>query len=295
MIYDFSSELYEQLEEGLRSIESSLKNYPDKLDKFNICIGHNLKLLENFILENGFKDDTEEIYFFKHIYPRFYSWYIYHNELAAMLKLVPQHGTDIMVRDFYIQEYQYQLRFFDQHRAVYEYYLADEDDRDHVFFLPRNYKALSPLPVDTPLDLRFLTNQGYTFARFIAYDRLQEYTGRKLRLLYRNPESEYVQALLKGSKRRWTGDKIELIEIAYGIYYTRRMNDGKVEVRDIVEWLEDTLGVELGDAYRMFADLQRRKNSSYTKYLEEMMSAVQEQILEKDRFKASKRKLNKQK
>jgi hypothetical protein len=295
MIYSFSSELYEQLEEGLKSIENSLKNDSERLDSYNICIGHNLKMLEDFIVDNGFKDETEEIYFFKYVYPRFYSWYIYHSEREGMLKLLPRHGTDVMIRDFFIQEYHFQLRFFEQHRAVYEYYLADDEDRDAMFFLSKNYKALTPIPPNMPFDSRFLTNQGYKFAKFIAYDRLQEYTGRRLRLLYRNPESEYVQALLKGSKRRWTGDKIELIEIAYGIYYTRRMNDGKVEVRDIVEWLEDTLGVDLGDAYRMFADLQRRKNSSYTKYLEEMMSAVQEQILEKDRFKASKRKLNRQK
>ncbi|MNH36304.1 RteC protein [compost metagenome] len=102
-----------------------------------------------------------------------------------------------------------------------------------------------------------------------------------------------MQALLKGSKRQWTGDKIELIEIAYGIYYTRRMNNGKVEVRDIIEWLEDTLSVDLSDAYRMFADIQRRKASSYTKYLEEMISAIHEHIEEKNRFKAVKRKTNK--
>jgi len=77
---------------------------------------------------------------------------------------------------------------------------------------------------------------------------MQEFVGRRLKLLYRNPDSEYVQHLIKGSKRKWTGDKIELIEIAYGIYYTRRMNSGKAEVKDIVEWLEDTLQIDLGDA-----------------------------------------------
>ncbi len=62
------------------------------------------------------------------------------------------------------------------------------------------------------------------------------------------------------------------------------MNGGKTEVRDIVEWLEDTLGVDLSDAHRMFVDLKRRKGKSYTKFLEEMIAAIRLSIEEGNRF-----------
>lgn len=56
-----------------------------------------------------------------------------------------------------------------------------------------------------------MTNRGYYFAKFLAYERMKEFIGRRLRLLYGNPDSRYVQQLIKGSKRKWTVDEIELI------------------------------------------------------------------------------------
>jgi hypothetical protein len=144
-------------------------------------------------------------------------------------------------------------------------------------------------PVLSSMNRGMMTNQDYYFAKFLAYERMQEFIGRRLRLLYGNPDSEYVQQLIKGSKRKWTGDKIELIEVVYGIYYTRRMNSGKAEVKDIVEWLEDTLQVDLGDAYRLFLDLKRRKGKSYTKFLKEMIEAIRKSIEEGNRFRVSAR------
>jgi hypothetical protein len=295
MLYSFSSELYEEMEAALEAVQCSVKKETEKYMDTIRCIKHFVQRLESFVLDQGFASPNQEMDFFKNIYPRFFCLYIFHSELQALNKLLPVNGTDLMLRDYYLGEYQYQHRFFNQNRALYDYYLQEDADRDAYYFLTQNYEPILPEPEQFSMHHRFLTNAGYLFSKFIAFERLQEYVGRKLRLLYRNPESEYVQALLKGRKRRWTGDKIELVEIAYGIYFTRRMNEGKVEVRDIVEWLEDTLGVDLGDAYRMFADLQRRKSSSYTKYLEEMIAAIHAHIQEKHRFNSSKRKLSNQK
>nr|WP_162988795.1 RteC domain-containing protein [Pedobacter schmidteae] len=289
MFYTFCSELYNEMETALDQARSNIQKENEKYAGTLSCIHHYVQRLEAFVLEFGFESPTQEVEFFKCIYPRFYCWFSYYTELFSIDKLLPANATDLMLRDYYLAEYNYQHRFFNQNRILYDYYLEGHSDRDDNYFLRANYQPLLPLMVQFPVNLRFLTNASYAFSRFMAFERLQEYVGRKLRLLYRNPNSTYVEALLKGIKRKWTGDKIELVEIAYGIYYTRRMNEGKAEVRDIVEWLEDSLGVDLSDAYRMFADLQRRKASSYTKYLEEMIAAIHTHIEEKNRFKVIKR------
>lgn len=56
-------------------------------------------------------------------------------------------------------------------------------------------------------------------------------------------------------------------------------------MKDIVGWLEDTLQVDLGDAYRLFLDLKRRKGKSYTKFLEEMIEAKRMSIEEGNCYK----------
>jgi len=75
-------------------------------------------------------------------------------------------------------------------------------------------------------------------------------------------------------KRSWSGDKIELVEIAYGIYYTQRLNNGKAEISDIIDWLEESLNTDLSQAYRMFVDIRRRKTISYTKFIDEMRHEI---------------------
>jgi hypothetical protein len=96
--------------------------------------------------------------------------------------------------------------------------------------------------------------------------------------LYQNPDNLFIAELLSNKNRWWSGDKVELVEIAYGIYYTRRINGGRAEISDIIGWLEDSLNVDLGQAYRMFLDIRRRKTVSYTKFLDEMRGAIEDHI-----------------
>lgn len=103
------------------------------------------------------------------------------------------------------------------------------------------------------------------------------------------PEPLARPVLLRDS-RRWTGEKINLIEIAYGIYFTGQMNDGKADIKDIIGWMETSLNIDLGQVYRMFIDISRRKTTSYTKFLESMSKAIHQHIEETYDYKPKNKK-----
>jgi hypothetical protein len=42
-----------------------------------------------------------------------------------------------------------------------------------------------------------------------------------LKLLYQNPDSIFLKEMLSVKRHRWSGDKMELVEFAYEIFYTR--------------------------------------------------------------------------
>jgi hypothetical protein len=260
-------------------MEKSLKNLSDSI----FVVTGKLNALRRYIIDYPFMSQDEEINFFKHIKPQFYSWYVYLLEEHAIISSEPT-GPDQDIRDYYLQELSFIKRHFSQNEFLYQYYLHEETVKDEEYFLRKNQASLQLINGVLQIDPDFSTNEDYSFAKFKAYELLQRFIIQRIKLLYQTPDSILLAELLTGKNRRWTGDKVNLIEIAYGIYYTGQMNDGKAEIGDVVSWLEDSLQIDLGRAYRKFVDIRRRKTLSYTKYLDDMRESIHRKIEENNRY-----------
>ena len=70
------------------------------------------------------------------------------------------------------------------------------------------------------------------------------------------------------------------MELAYGLYYSGEINNGDVEVQDIVEALEFAFDIIIGDGHRKFVDIRNRKNLSPTQLLDKMRTAILQRIEE---------------
>jgi hypothetical protein len=77
-----------------------------------------------------------------------------------------------------------------------------------------------------------------------------------------------------GIEIKWTGDVINVIELAYGLWLTGQINNGNASLNQIVRWLEKNLSVSIGIAQRKFSEISRRKRISITKYLDQMKDAI---------------------
>jgi len=279
----FVDALYYKLEGELIGLGNSIEFYPRRL----AAISGALKELKGHVLDSGFLTDLDEVMFFKFIKPRFYMLYIYEVELFNLISGVPV-GTDDMVRDYYISELSFIKRFYSLNSFLYDYYAREEEAMDNTFFLRRNLDALLPdvagVGVVGIFDDGFSTNQDYNFAKFRALEKLQDYILERIRLIYVRPEPVIPDALLSRDKLKWTDEKIKLVELAYGIFLSGSLNNGKLEIADVVGWLEQSLGIDLGVAYRKFISIGRRKNLSYTKYLDEMREKIDGYIAEKNSY-----------
>jgi len=281
---EFIDELYYKLEGELIGMGDSTEFYPRRL----AAISGALKELKARVLLEGFLTDRDEVMFFKFIKPRFYVLYIYEVELFNLISGVPV-GTDDMVRDYYISELSFIKRFYSLHSFLYDYYSREEEAMDNAFFLRRNLDSLSPDVAGTCVigigDDGFSTNQDYNFAKFRALEKLQDYILERIRFIYVRPEPVLpADLLLVKGKLQWTDEKIKLVELAYGIFLSGSINGGKLEIADVVAWLERSLNIDLGVAYRKFISIGRRKNVSYTKYLDEMREKIVGYISEKDKY-----------
>lgn len=273
-------QLYYELDEKLKLTDKTLM--PD-VQKLKISLDLIAKALEE--INGGFRaerslKEADEIRFFKNIRPRFESMRMFAIEQYNIISNVPE-DTEESIRQYYIKEIEFIKRFFTQNQFLYAYYKQDESSLDKRYFLRENAQHL--FSVDT--DALDGTDGGYLFARFIAYEKLKAFLIKRVKLLYQHVESTIAMELLKDTRVKWTDGKVKLVELAYGIYFMGSLNNGKAEISEVVSWLEDSLNIDLGVPYRKFIDISRRKNSSYTQYLDEMRNSIQQHVIENNRYK----------
>jgi hypothetical protein len=239
--------------------------------------------LKTHFSENPFADQSAEIRFFKYEKPGFYSEYIFALELFTVECNKP-HAEELVVKAYYEQELRFIRRFFDQYRYLYQYYLLDGMELDVIYFTAGQKQADLLLPDSPDADWEFSSPADFLFAKFLALERLQEYL---MKMLYPSGLSSGVGS----SHLRWTGDKINLVELAYGIYNTAQLNDGEVHITDIISWLESSFNLKLSRYFQMYSEIKNRKSVSKTRFLDHMSKMINLHIEQGDAFVPEKPKV----
>ncbi|TCC98474.1 RteC domain-containing protein [Pedobacter hiemivivus] len=213
----------------------------------------------------AFKDQLEEVYFFKFEKPEYYALKIYEVSLFGILNQRPV-GTDEMLRDYYLEELTFISRFFKQYAFLYEYYRSGFTQMDELLFLREGMAPDVLLPEFWELDPEFSTPGDYLFSKFIAYERLRDFILGELRVL--ELRAAAVVAPVGGDKKwaDWTGEVVNLVELGYALYTSRQIGDGKVSLAEIFRWLEESFRVEVGIPANRFREIKRRKRISRTHF-----------------------------
>lgn len=244
-----------------------------------ICIGG----LKDYFKSNPFTNKEQEVRFFKYEKPAIVAEYIYAQELYILESNRP-FGEPQLTHNYYIEELGAIRKGFGQYRYLYQYFQLDGNEFDEMYFCRGNRADMATLPVTPDLDPEFSTPADYLFAKFIAMERLQDFI---INLEYSQSErtvSSVTPAL------QWTGDKINLVELAYGLYDTAQVGDGETSIAEIVAWLEQSFGLKLSRYFQMFSEIKRRKSVSKSRFLEHMAEMLNRHIDDGDAFRPQKPK-----
>ena len=237
--------------------------------------------LKENLKQYPFADKDEEIYFFKYLKPRFYALQIYASEFYTIQTNKPM-ADNMVLMAYYEQELRYLKRFFDQYRFLYQYFQLDGSELDFAYFIRKQDQVGLFFQETAEPDPGFSTGYDFLFGRFIAFEKLQDYL---MALLYNDPEADGFRKTKKGSRPlKWTGEKINLVELAYGIYDTAQVNNGAAPLSEIIEWLEQSLDISLSRYYQVFSEIKSRKLLSKTRYLDFMREALTKHIDDADAF-----------
>lgn len=279
---NFTLKLNKDLNAQLQKIDSEEIDLIKKSQKSIFCLKNSLNTLKAFTLNYTFKNEDEEIQFFKEIKPGILSQLIYHVKINNIETKRPMGGTEIQ-QNYLLCELGKLNMYFNSHLEFYRYYRMNSTFLDHKCFV-RGKEDLQ-LCIDSLMfyiESDFSTSHDYMVAEVIANDRLEVYLKTELDALslkVNNPN--WGQSVILGSATfQWTESKTALIELIYALYATGSINNGSSEIRELTAFFEQIFNVRLTDIYRTYIEIKGR--TTQTKYIDYLRSSLLRKIEEDD-------------
>jgi hypothetical protein len=279
--------LLTQLADGLGDVAGQKLSLEKRLSKALQLIRNLINSLREQVFLQPFKDKPEEIYFFKNVKTIFLSAKIFELELYNLEQNKPVGSLETLCT-YYESELEIIRRFFKQYAYLYQYYRTGMTEMDNLYFVRGAEVPTILIPEFGEPDQEFSTYGDYLFAKFKAYESLQDYILKNLARLnptvFTNPNPTEELSELK-----WTGDKVNLVEVIYALYFTGQLNNGNADIAQIIHFMEKHLQIDLSRSYRDFIDIRNRKVSSPTRYIDQMRESIHKRVDDDLALKKSKR------
>lgn len=264
-------EMMQEVERRTAAIDLNGKNIIEDCKEIISFLKEKLVEMKVAVLSEPFKDETEEIYFFKYRKPMLLGRLMYFYKVLHIESNCPP--CTELADDYYQKQQEEQKLFFDRTVGFYQYYRSGATYRDSYYFL-RKRQEISP---ETELFLfdeepEFSTGYDRLVARIIAMEMLYAYLTSRRRML--TQEAETAQAMPSLVKEHhWTDKKAAAVELIYAIHAAGSIDNGKIDIIELANLFEIVFHVDLGDVYRIFIHMRERKNSrtAYLDYLKEQV------------------------
>jgi hypothetical protein len=243
-----------ETENPVQSAEQSIQNSVAALEK-----------LKTFFIKYKRLNKKEEIEFFRDIKPKFAAKLIYYNEIYTIETNKPL-GSQKTIGKYYKAELNKLKVFFKKNQEFYRYFRTGNNCLDNKYFVRSKHDI--KLMVDSfyfQADHRFSTSHDYKVARILANDAIIIFLEEQIAKSETKPINRPVSHSLSKSQK-WTGSKVELIELIYALHTEGIFNNGASGLKEVTTFFESAFNIDLGQFNRVFLEIRNRK-SDRTKFL----------------------------
>lgn len=261
------SKLVTEFERELDFVETEIDDVLTRAEQGIQLSRDTLDKLREYVLENEFSNQEDEINFFKHIKPQVYAKLIYYVKLFHFEDKRPK-CSDRAEKDYLNSELDRIEAFYNENLEFYRYYRRGSSILDDRYFIRGNTDVrLYPDSFHFITDDQFCTSHDHTVAEIMAYDLLSVYIKQEVSRLENQNTLDGSSAEMVCPSIKWTGKKIALIELVYALNSSGVLNHGNADLREITEVFQRMFGVDLRDYYRKYLEIRMRKTGR-TKFLD---------------------------
>lgn len=269
---DFVEKLQKKIRQKINLIEAEDKNILKKSLDASHILGNAFDRLKEFIIAYKFKDEDEEILFFKEIKPKIFCHLIYYRkvyniEMHRPVASIEAQKEYLKLKMDVIHDFNNKILDF------YRYYRSGATYLDAAYFVrgkPDTEQYLETFYYER--DPQFSTNADFKVAKIIANDMVQAYLLSELESLDNNMHKSNTSPFPK-VKLTWTGSKTELIELIYALDTEGCFNNGKIPLTQIAAYFESIFNIDLGNNIaRNFYDMRIR--NQLTPFLDRLREEI---------------------
>lgn len=261
----FSESLMSELNSQLKTIHAKTDepiHYARQAIKILITM---LEKLKTSLVTHQFENKWEEIDFFRNIKPTFAAKLIYYNDIYN-IETNKTFGSKKTIRKYYTAELIKLETHFIENLDFYRYYRTGNRSLDNKYFIRGKHDVRHTLDsFYFQADHRFSTSHDYKVARILANDTIKIYLEREISKL-ENEDIPIPTSTPFRKTQKWTGSKVALIELIYGLHTEGVFDNGKTELKELAAFFEEIFEIELGQFHRTFLEIRARK-SERTKFL----------------------------
>ena len=283
---------FEKMKELLENILSEIDVEIDEIDLYgydivenSLSMVHRLQAVLNDLKAKlqtySFPAKEDEITFFKTQKPEILGRLLFFYKIYRIETQCPNGSNDV-IRNYISKELDNLTYFFNRNLDFYQYYRSHSTLYDEYYFV----RGKSDLHLCTDSaqfdkDPNFSTGYDYKVAKIIANEMLRIYLNKRLVKLETNTQVEdNLQKCLK-YPFRFTSKKVFLIELGYSLVSSGDINNGNVEIKEMMNFLGTVFQVELGDYYAAYIAMKERKKER-TAYLSRLQDSLVKRMDEDD-------------
>jgi len=223
--------------------------------------------LKQFVIKYKFKDQKEEIEFFKCIKPGFVSQLLFNQRLFRIQLFEAFNDKESKIK-FYQKNLNRIQIFLERNMEFYQYVLSNQDHMDGKYFLRINGSRRT-----FDVDDRFSTFFDIKLCKILCNQWIKEYLLKTAQKLHSDESSNSVLT--------WTASKTDLVELVYALHVLGVFNKGSADVKQIATHFENVFNVTLGNYYRTFQEIRIRKTGQVN-FINQLKEGLLKLITERD-------------
>lgn len=215
----------------------------------------------------------DEIEFFKEMKPEILGLLLYFNKIHNV-ELKRPIGSNETQSEYYDKELKSLTYFFERNLDFHQYYRANSTYLDEYYFVrgksDHQLCADSTHYIHDPL---FSTGYDYKVSKIICNEMLRIYLNKKKYSLEKQVIIKKNRELLPHINLKWTGSKADATELGYSMRDSGAINYGNVDIKEIMNFIEISFDIDLGDYYRTYVAIKSRKKDR-TPFLNKLIESL---------------------